>query len=684
MSKKIFEEKGGPHRGHAAGATDAEKQASQLASDVKYKVKQGLNKATKLNPAQVSKAYLAQLAKSPAPPAVKALAKKKLMGEEYTQHIAENVEKFAKKSVIGALHQVFVEGVDEKKQWIVVTDKKTGNTYRRQATRAKIAELRANPNISRVEITLYHPDKDDDKKGQKTASVKAGKGLNPGAGERQEHKYGKGGKNTVGDKDQDGTVEPDGHEYAGVKDTAIKKAMAKKKKIGEDFIYTEEAKDKDSSRKTITGKGVNNKKLVKVFPDDMKEQVTSQTKSMSQPDKKDVVDPNEKKQISALQQFQRKEQQLNQQKIAAQKQGKIPVGSVQMNSYEPEGDNVDEAKAIGQARSTDVNPKGAAVRASSGRGMTMTPAKGLGASKPKGDDEARAANQASQAKKDRAAAARDRAASGEDRLSKLIRSVQNNSHEPEGEQIDEKITAKTDMGAAIKDFYASKSSQLAGRTKEQRRQAAIAAVLTARRGGKKLGEECGCEDEKEPKLKKKEGGAEDPREIPTKVNLVKNKFRAMGLKMSYEPEGDQIDEVQAPLAGPLEMRKIERRTQPQNKPSKHPYLPPSSSLVKQVKVKKKAEMQVAGYEPEGEVVSEKDEAIEAKFKRARTPHLLSQFRKQHPGSRQEPKKPGAKETEAQAQERQTHTQVRRAVKYGLTSREKAESKAREKYDSSRD
>jgi len=56
-------------------------------------------------------------------------------------------------------------------------------------------------------------------------------------------------------------------------------------------------------------------------------------------------------------------------------------------------------------------------------------------------------------------------------------------------QIDEKITAKTDMGAAIKDFYASKSPQLAGRTKEERRKAAIAAVLTARRGGRKLGEQ---------------------------------------------------------------------------------------------------------------------------------------------------------------------------------------------------
>ena len=38
MSKIV----GGPHRGHAAGKTDTEKAASQLASDVKYKVNKQL------------------------------------------------------------------------------------------------------------------------------------------------------------------------------------------------------------------------------------------------------------------------------------------------------------------------------------------------------------------------------------------------------------------------------------------------------------------------------------------------------------------------------------------------------------------------------------------------------------------------------------------------------------------
>ena len=56
---------------------------------------------------------------------------------------------------------------------------------------------------------------------------------------------------------------------------------------------------------------------------------------------------------------------------------------------------------------------------------------------------------------------------------------------------------------------------------------------------KKVAEEmdCGSDD------KKKKGEEEDPRSIKTKDNLIKNKLRAMGLKMSYEPEGEQIDEL---------------------------------------------------------------------------------------------------------------------------------------------
>ena len=55
---------------------------------------------------------------------------------------------------------------------------------------------------------------------------------------------------------------------------------------------------------------------------------------------------------------------------------------------------------------------------------------------------------------------------------------------------------------------------------------------------KKVAEEmeCGSDD------KKKKGEEEDPRSIKTKGDLVRNKLRAMGLKMSYEPEGEVLED----------------------------------------------------------------------------------------------------------------------------------------------
>ena len=39
---------------------------------------------------------------------------------------------------------------------------------------------------------------------------------------------------------------------------------------------------------------------------------------------------------------------------------------------------------------------------------------------------------------------------------------------------------------------------------------------------------------------------EDPRGMKTKVNLMRNKLRAMGLKMSHVPEGEVVSEVTRP------------------------------------------------------------------------------------------------------------------------------------------
>ena len=155
------------------------------------------------------------------------------------------------------------------------------------------------------------------------------------------------------------------------------------------------------------------------------------------------------------------------------------------------------------------------------------------------------------------------------RLDSLLASIRN-----EEISIEEKMNMKkVEMGDVIKDFYKSDAPQFKGKSKEKRREMAIAAKLTAERGGRKLGED---------------------------------------------------------------------------------------------------------------LVTEKDEKIESKFKGARTPHLLDKFRKEHPGSRQPKKKRGGKETPEERQSRLTNTQVRRAVKYGLTKKEKGETQSRERYYSSRD
>ena len=49
-----------------------------------------------------------------------------------------------------------------------------------------------------------------------------------------------------------------------------------------------------------------------------------------------------------------------------------------------------------------------------------------------------------------------------------------------------------------------------------------------------------CDDSDNKEMNDEE---EDPRSMKTKINLVKNKLRAMGLKMSYEPEGELVDEA---------------------------------------------------------------------------------------------------------------------------------------------
>ena len=128
--------------------------------------------------------------------------------EEYT------LTEMAEDTLTKALHSVFVVGAQEElsemdtketqegtKYKVRVQDRASGSSYVRYATREKIAELRANPNIASVEITS-HGETGEDDRGKRTAAAKAGR-----------------------DYDGDGKKESSSKEHAGVVHNAIQRKM---------------------------------------------------------------------------------------------------------------------------------------------------------------------------------------------------------------------------------------------------------------------------------------------------------------------------------------------------------------------------------------------------------------------------------------------------------------------------
>ena len=97
--QKVYEEK----RGHAAGSSDVEKQASQLASDVRYKSKGKLKPGA--SDEEKKKVFMQILQASPAPSAVKAMAKSKLLGEEVVQEMRFDDGKEGTKKRLKALEK---------------------------------------------------------------------------------------------------------------------------------------------------------------------------------------------------------------------------------------------------------------------------------------------------------------------------------------------------------------------------------------------------------------------------------------------------------------------------------------------------------------------------------------------------------------------------------------------------
>jgi len=234
---------------------------------------------------------------------------------------------------------------------------------------------------------------------------------------------------------------------------------------------------------------------------------------------------------------------------------------------------------------------------------------------------------------------------------------------------------KEKMGDVIKDFYKSDAPQFKGKSKEKRRQMAIAAKLTAERGGRKLGE--GATET-----------AMSPQELAlqkrkTQIDQMIAKKRQQSLQKAGKSTNEEVESVEEGIG--MTMAKAVGNPPALSKRMKLKQALLNREIKKNAALnKKKTYSGKAATNEEVEQVNERNEKVEAEYKRAKTPHLLSKFRKENPGSRQEKKVPGAKETEGQAENRRRRAQAERAAKHGLTSKEKKETQARAKYYSERD
>ena len=253
--------------GKGASEEGSEKRIRQAVYDIRYRARR--------EDIDLKAAFAQYMSNSSLSQADRTAVREKIFGKAggVTEKYLSGADDLAVDGVASALYKVFVEKdkseelqlaylqqLDEdesgKKYKVRVTDK-NGRSYVRFADRAKITELRQNPNIESVEMTEYgEPYEGERKKGEKTAQAKGG-GLDP-----------------VGKEDKD--VNNDGKvnktdKYLMKRRKAIGKAIRMRAEAYlADGTITTEPKNKD---KKITGEGVDNyaSGAVKIMPDNEKE-----------------------------------------------------------------------------------------------------------------------------------------------------------------------------------------------------------------------------------------------------------------------------------------------------------------------------------------------------------------------------------------------------------------------------
>ena len=254
--------KGGSGKG--ASEEGSEKRIRQAVYDIRYRARR--------EDIDLKAAFAQYMSNSSLSQADRTAVREKIFGKAggVSEMFANDADELAVDGVASALYKVFVEKKEEEKELelaylqqldeepvkkykVRVTDK-NGRSYVRFADRAKITELRQNPNIESVEMT-EHGDayEGERKKGKMTARAKAGKSLDP-----------------VGKEDKD--VNNDGKvnktdKYLMKRREAIGKAIRTR---AEAYLADGTISTEPKGKEKITGKDVDNYSsgAVTVNPDD--------------------------------------------------------------------------------------------------------------------------------------------------------------------------------------------------------------------------------------------------------------------------------------------------------------------------------------------------------------------------------------------------------------------------------
>jgi len=291
--------------GKGASEEGSEKRIRQAVYDIRYRARR--------EDIDLKAAFAQYMSNSSLSQADRTAVREKIFGKKggMSEKFINDADNLAVDGVASALYKVFVEKKEDekeielaylqqldeqptKKYKVRVTDK-NGKSYVRFADRAKITELRGNPNIESVEMTEYgEPYEGERKKGKMTAKAKGG-GLDP---------VGKEDKDIDNDGDHDKT-----DKYLLKRRKAIGSAIRKRanQKIKEAFLADGTISTEPKGEK-VTGKNVDNyaSGAIKVNPDDgskpVKESVFSeaQKKMIEMYDDKKKKDKEEKDKISSM------------------------------------------------------------------------------------------------------------------------------------------------------------------------------------------------------------------------------------------------------------------------------------------------------------------------------------------------------------------------------------------------